>query len=93
MKRNRNEQQLTPEQINLMATAIQNGKDAVCKCGCMIFTEGAKIKILSKILTGAERNVPFPIPVIYCVKCQTELTAEEEAVNADNQIMLDFSKK
>jgi hypothetical protein len=63
----------TPEQMEMAAKAIKNAKDITCKCGCSIFTQGAKIKQLSRLLTGSNKDEIIPIPTLFCVKCFSEI--------------------
>lgn len=85
--------QLSPEQINLMAQALKNAKDLSCKkCEGLIFNQGTKLKQVSRLLTGEEKDSLWPIPTFYCVKCLEELTLEEEKPAEKNEIVIDFKR-
>lgn len=77
---NGNRPQPSPEQLLAAANAIKNARDIVCSCGCNIFTEGMKVKQLSKLVTGEANDRIIPIPTAFCIKCHKELNVEEEKV-------------
>lgn len=69
---------LTSEQLSMAANAIKSAKDVVCNCGGTIFSEGVKLKKVSRLLTGEDSDKFLPLPSLYCVKCFKELSLEEE---------------
>lgn len=84
---------ISQEQMIMMAGAIREAKTATCgNCGGEIFNQGTRLKILSKLLTGGERDEPIGIPAVYCIKCHTELNLDEEKPKDSNEIVLDFKR-
>lgn len=91
-----NKSNMSKEQMALAAKAFQNAKDIQCKCGSSIFSQGNKLKRLSKLITGEQEDSLIPIPALYCIKCLVELNLEDnvnEVDNKNNEIVLDFSDK
>lgn len=69
---------LSEKQIQMMQAALENAKDINCECGGSIFAQGSKLKRLSRILTGEDKDSVLPIPTLYCVSCFKEITFEAE---------------
>ncbi len=87
------EHNMSEDQILAMANLIKNAQDVKCECGCDIFHQANKLKRISKLVTGEEKDGFFPVPTVYCVKCQKEWTPEEDAPKEEGIIQLDFRKK
>lgn len=87
-----NKNQLTQEQLIMLSGALKNAKDIVCKCGGKIFNQGTKLKLLSRLLIGTEKDELVPIPCIYCIKCQEEVNIEEDNKGKEG-IIIDLEKK
>jgi ssDNA-binding Zn-finger/Zn-ribbon topoisomerase 1 len=76
---------LSEEQIKMLHSALKNAVDILCpKCNSSVFTEGIKLKKLSRLLTGEMKDSIIPIPVIICLKCNEELNLEE---NGESKIL------
>ena len=87
---NKQSPNLTREQSIMLAGALREAKDIACSCGGLIFNQGTKLKLLSKLLIGADEDQLVPIPAFFCIKCLKELNLEEEKPN--DEIVLDFKK-
>ncbi len=58
-----------PPQINI---PLDKTKELLCKnCGSDIFSEGLLLRTASKFLAGTQQDAVIPIPVFYCLKCNT----------------------
>ena len=89
-----NEPKLTQEQMIMFAGALKNAKNIKCECGGEIFNQGARIKVLSRLLIGSDEDKPISIPTAYCIKCLKELKPEEEKESEDKEILsFDFKNK
>lgn len=73
------EPQLTQEQMIMAQNAIKNAVDIKCGCGSDIFTQGIKLKRISKLLTGDSQDTIIPISVAYCYKCSKELLLDNDS--------------
>ena len=60
------------EKVEAIQKMLQKAVDVICKCGSQIFTQGSKVKCVSKSDTGDAEDTYFPIPVLYCVRCHEE---------------------
>lgn len=58
-----NKNNITKEQMAMVQNAMKNAKDILCKCGCDIFTQGIKLKKISKLLMGADEDILVPIQI------------------------------
>jgi hypothetical protein len=83
---------LSQEQVKLMAQALMNAESVQCKCGNSTFIEGFKLKKMSRLLTGDTQDRILPIPSVICSKCHEELNPEKQEENKD-VITLDFKNK
>jgi len=72
-------QTMSKEQEEILIKALEHAKDIQCKCGGLVFQEGRKVKILSKLITGQAQDEPFSLPAIFCVKCGEEFKDEVES--------------
>ena len=55
--------QLTPQMM-------EHAKEVVCEeCKHDVFVENIKIRKISKLITGSEKDQVLPIPVICCASC------------------------
>lgn len=72
-----NQRQPTAEELAEFQMFLKNAKDIVCKCGNTTFVQGTKLKIVSRILTGQEKDTVLPSPQFFCHKCLTELSFEQ----------------
>ncbi len=66
-------QNISSPREQAILSALKNAEDILCKCGSSVFSQGSKLKKLSRILTGEPEDAIVPIPVVYCIKCNTIL--------------------
>ena len=66
------------------AAAIVNSDNVVCpKCGSKLFKEVVVLKKVSPIITGAQSETLYPIPLSCCAECGTIPTEFLDKPNAD----------
>lgn len=65
------------------AAAIVNSENVVCpKCGSKLFKEVVVLKKVSPIITGAQTETLYPIPLYCCAECGTIPTEFLDKPNA-----------
>lgn len=69
-----NKNEPTQEQLAMLAKISQHAKDINCACGNQIFLQGVRLKSVSKLVTGQDKDIILPIPTVFCQKCGAELS-------------------
>lgn len=61
--------------LNQKQITLSDTKEVLCECGHGIFLAALRVRTVSKLLTGKDRDGVLPIETLVCQKCGKELPA------------------